>query len=148
MPKNVREDVRMTHRDLHVYMELSGAERGGYANIGERRLAKLSRVDRRSLREIIGRLEEFKHVEVEKGGTTVRTWYHLTSPIFAKQAVAESDSEAEVTVAAPLVTCPKCGKKCGGLLKVGWCRSCNWYVKMEPLVNRVVKRAIAAEKTA
>jgi hypothetical protein len=129
-------------------MELSGAERGGYANIGERRLAKLSRVDRRSLREIISRLEEFKHVEVEKGGTKVRTWYHLTSAIFAKQAVAEPDSAAEVAIAAPLLTCPKCGKRVGGLLKVGWCRSCNWVVKMDPLVRRVVRQEIAAEKTA
>lgn len=146
VPKDVRDDRRLTHRDLHVYMEIAAAERGGHANIGERRLAKLARVDRRSLRGVIARLVEFGHVEIEEQDAKVRAWYHLTSPRFASLVtVPEIDPGC---IKEALDTCPKCGKGCHGLLKAGWCRSCNWFVKMDPLVRRLVRQEIAAEKIA
>ena len=52
VPVEVRTDKRLTHRDIHVYVELSASERGGIANIGERLLAELTGVDRRSIRKV------------------------------------------------------------------------------------------------
>lgn len=45
------------------------------------------------------------------------------------------------------VKCPKCHKRCKGLLKVGWCRSCSWHLKIERIAERVYDRR-GMEKTA
>ena len=146
VPAEVRRDRRLTHCDVHLYAELAGSERGGVANIGERLLSKLVRIKRRSVRESMARLIQCGYVAVEQRNERCRAYYRLTDPIFSVPAFAEPAEP--VSFVSPLITCPKCKKPCGGLLKTGWCRSCNWYVKMDGLVRRVVRQEIASEKSA
>jgi hypothetical protein len=144
-PGEVLFDRRLTHRDHHVYNILAYYRSGPSVNVGERRLAGACGISRRDFREVRDKLSNCGHLEcVNEKGSRERGRYRLTSPTFAIPAFA--DVGVEIGFVAPMVTCPKCGKRCGGLLKVGWCRSCNWFVKMDPLVRRMVRQELASEK--
>ena len=40
----------------------------------------------------------------------------------------------------PKIICPRCHKSCHGLMKIGWCRSCGWDLK----VRRIAREEISA----
>jgi hypothetical protein len=144
VPKSVRDDVRMSHRDLHVYMELAGArDKTDHARVGERLLSKLSRVDRRSLRTVLKRLVEFGHVEIEGKGAKTRARYRLTNPLFSIPASADSANvnARKADILVPSMSCPRCRKSCKQLLRVGWCRSCQWDLKMRRMIREEIEKS-------
>lgn len=53
---------------------------------------------------------------------------------------------AEVKPKVELPRCPKCRKLCGGLLKVGWCRSCNFDMKLDRKIDARIDERV--RKTA
>lgn len=126
-PAEVLFDRRLTHRDQHVYDVMVYFRSGSRVEVGERWLAGGAGIDRRSLRAVVKRLVEFGLLE-RTTDRQKRAKYVLTAPIFGVPQF--TDAGVTVSFAAPLVTCPTCGKRVGGLLKVGHCRSCNWKVRV------------------
>lgn len=146
VPEEVLFDERINHRDLRVYQVLTYHRRGAYACVGERLLAAKSRICRLALREIILKLKDLGHVEIEDSGRPrTRARYFLTAAIFA---VPQFHDSADQSAWVPLITCPKCKKPCGGLLKVGWCRRCNWDVRVDDRSRRVAREEIEAALSA
>lgn len=118
-------------------------------------LAERCGVSRPSVVEMLRRL--VKVGLLDKFGNPVRQiqGYQIKHSMFTegsgRRGGARGDTEAqEPSKAAPAsVTCPKCGKPRRGLLKVGWCRSCNSVRNTEKIARRVVREEIQkAEMTA
>jgi hypothetical protein len=151
VPEEVRRDGRLTHRDLHVYMELAGARKGSNANIGERLLAKYCRIDRRGVRESVGRLVEFGHAVIGERGKRKRGFYRLTAALFSGKAVesggnamgANEEKGSKLAVRRELVRCPVCSTLCRQILKVGWCRKCNWKREVRKVVDERIREKSA-----
>lgn len=142
-------DQRLKHSDIRVYGILACCRRGPYVSVGQRLIARYAKMSQRKVSESMARLQECEYVECSDRAAGRRGQYKLTDPRFSAVAEAKTPAKSvEVAFAAPLVTCPKCGKGCGGLLKVGWCRGCNWLIKVDALARKVAREEIAAEKTA
>ncbi len=137
VPLEVGSDPRLTARDVRVYLALSASRRGADVTVGVRRIAQYSRVGFRKIGTILGKLEKYGHIAIEpaeKNGARAR--YHLTAPLFSKVTVGvEASGEGDFLAKPELLRCPRCHKRCGGLLKVGWCRSCNWEVKVRKITR-------------
>ena len=147
LPGEILFDRRMTHRDLHVYAVLAYFRKLDAVNVGERRLSGAARINRRNLRTVIGRLVEFGHIErVDAKKPGGRGIYRLTARRFSLPEFTEA-KDPEV-LPSPLVTCPKCKKPCGGILKVGWCRRCNRKSEMRDIARDVFREESSASKIA
>ncbi len=95
-----------------------------------------------TVNKAIGELITAKHVESTTTRNGGRTIYTLTSPLFGAGPVRASGGELEGELepkpkpaSAPTLSCPRCHKRCGALLKVGWCRSCNWELKVRKITR-------------
>ncbi len=146
IPGEVLFDRRMDHRDLRVYAAMVYFRNGEGGEVGSRRLAGASRVDRRTLSKVQGRLVEFGHIERNTNGKA-RATYRLTATVFSIPSFTDAGVEVNLDP-IDLVQCPKCHNHCGGLLKVGWCRRCNWTVRVRDAARQVFHEEVAAEKTA
>jgi hypothetical protein len=141
IPADVLTDARLSARDVRVYALLACTRRGCYASIGRQRLAKYVHADRRGIRASIKSLIGSGHIEERQDGRQ-RSRFRLTSEWFS----GKSPGEAEVTPApdveapAELLRCPKCSRSCRGLLKVGWCRSCNAELKVRRIVRDEIRK--------
>jgi hypothetical protein len=147
IPLEVGSDPRLTAHDVRVYFALAGSRKGAEAAVGMRRIAKICRIGYRKIGKHLRRLEQFGHIEITVGVNGERARYRLTSPLFGeKQAIgAESgDVEEGKQGGRTSLKCGKCGQVCRGLLKVGWCRSCNWKLK----IRHVVREEIAVARAA
>lgn len=140
IPENVLTDPRLTHRDIRVYGMLACARRGPFISIGERRMAERAHIARRGIRSSLQKLAEFGLLDVtapdKRGG---RARYRLTSELFGKRPA--EIPEPAIPGAGRVqnrekVTCGRCGDRCFGLLKVGWCRSCNWKLKVDKQIDK------------
>jgi len=142
IPSDVSTDERLNHRDVRVYCIFSQTRRGPLVSIGERRVAVILRLKRRSVRASIAALVAAGHVEALPVKRGERARYRLTSPLFsaAVSVKAEVSEEKAVPLKREWVNCPKCGNKRPALLKVGWCRSCNADRRTELISERVSER--------
>lgn len=147
IPWEVGSDPRLTHRDVRVYFALAAARRGEIAKIGVRRIAEGCHVGYRKIGLILSKLKTCGHVEFEADARGKRTKYVLTSPLFATKPgglVADAESKRKVSGSREKVQCGRCGERCFGLLKVGWCRSCNWKLKVRKVVEDMDRRKATA----
>jgi hypothetical protein len=114
-------------------------------------LATLANVDRRSLRSEIDNLLKAGHISVYSSRRGGRSTYTLLSPLFK---TLENAGVMDAAVSAGVipktrVRCPQCSKQVPSLLKVGWCRSCNWHRRVIQIVDeRLAAAKHGLEKTA
>lgn len=143
VPLDVRRDVRLSHRDLRVYAELAGARRGRFVSLGERLLAKDCRIQRRAVRESIGKLVKCGHVVIEQAGHK-RSRYRLTSPMFGRPEAAATEELPAKVVAAPVpLFCETCKRRVRGLGKTGVCRNCASVERTEKIADRVARKVVS-----
>lgn len=124
VPVGVIFDPRLSNGDVRVYAALAFFGRFEFSSASPRLIADRLSVDRRNVRDSLKRLSERGHIEAMSSGARVRRRYQLT-PAAAPL----------VTHRREQVTCGRCGERCFGLLKVGWCRACNWRLKVERVVD-------------
>ena len=136
-PAEVLLDPRLNKSEKIVYAVMSYFRRGEMVTTGQRRLADAADVDRRSLRRCIKSLIEFGHLEKQPRppGMQSQDVYRLTAILFSIPSFAPDPPPIAAVFTAPLITCPKCKKSCGGVLKVGWCRACNWTMKVKQVIR-------------
>jgi hypothetical protein len=150
-PAQVLLNRSLSFRAKCVYQVMAYFRKGAYVSVGERRLAGAAGIDRRSLRSDIAKLIECGHIEraVPHPGERARYFLADLPAIFESAAGKNEDAEAVADAfTRPLVTCPKCKKPCGGILKVGWCRRCNRKVELRDEMRQVVQEEMAAAKIA
>ncbi len=156
VPGEVLFDRRLRHDDVHGYAVMAYFRDNARVNTGQRRLAEAAGVSRRVMRRILSRLIEFGYIEiVKKGSGQAQTVYGLKSALFTKRSTAKPSIGAELgdtpaeekPVSGPreLVRCPLCDTRCRQVLKVGWCRKCNWKREVGKVVD---ERLIRKGKTA
>jgi hypothetical protein len=160
IPWNVGTDPHLTHLDTRVYFVLAACRREDRASIGTRLIAQYACTSQRRVVESLKSLRDYGHLEISaKFGA--RSEYRLTAGKFAKKEGqdgaggktsigegSEGVDAAKTTVSAPPLICPECHKPRRGLMRVGWCRTCNSAKGTEKIARRVAKEEIAAEKTA
>ena len=156
VPEAVLSDPNLNHRDVHVYCILAAGRRGPLVSIGGRRIGQGARIARRSVRTSISKLVDGGHVEIIEGVKGSRARYKLTSPLFSGVKVDQastSSRQAKKKSTIPEVDwifCPLCQQRRPKLLKVGWCRSCNWSKRVqaeaEPVSRRVSREEIEKSK--
>lgn len=142
IPLEISADPSLSHRDVRVFNILASHRRGPFVSIGERRIGKMIRIDRRGVRDSIAKLVKTAHVEALTSKHGGRARYRLTSELFggkAKPAAQAVPSCHQPEKPDLLPICPKCRKSCRQLLKVGYCRSCRWDAK----VRRITREEIA-----
>jgi hypothetical protein len=138
VPGKILTDPALTAVDIRVYGFLAFCERSGSATVGIRRIAKMIHAVPRKVQESLRRLVSAGYVAKNSRLTGKRTIYRLgkaTSNEGGKQEVAGEVGQAEPRI---MVRCPECGQRRGGLLKVGWCRSCNWGKKVRKIVREEI----------
>ena len=84
-------DLALHNLDVRIYGLLACSRRGQLVSIGERRLAEQLHIDRRTVRNCIGRLIAAKHIKLAtptKSGMRAR--YELTSMLFIAKAKSDS----------------------------------------------------------
>lgn len=143
VPVRLYANRTLTSQDRDIYSVLSMCLLGkdGWIEITEEEIGEFLKKSARSVRRSIHTLKYAKEIEVRRvklGGNA----YRLITPIFAAKTPAEP-----VVASMPkreLVSCPTCAKRVGGLLRVGWCRSCGFDKKIE----KAVDGALAKKKTA
>lgn len=146
IPLAVLADPRLKPLDIRVYGFLASCRRGEVVTVGARRIASSIHATTRKIGESVDRLAAAGHVATKNSGRGRRNVYSLTSQLFTKNTKnSEEFEQAETSpdlsdTAVKLVACPKCHTRCKGLLRIGWCRSCNWKLK----VRRIVREEMAA----
>ncbi len=143
--QDVLTDPRLDGEDVRVYGILALHRRGYRVSVGGRRISSMAHSARQRVRESLKRLEDCGYAKSRLDARGKRATYELTEPRFA---VPEFKEPVEVDFTPPLVTCPKCDKPCGGLLKVGWCRRCNRKVEMRDIARDVFREEAEADKIA
>ncbi len=143
VPWQVAVDKRLKHSEVRVFILLAASRRGPDVSIGTRRLAQSLGVGRETVRRSCAALVRCGYLEVDpatKRGRRAR--YRLTSPIFAVPSMGK-ESEVDFSFPPLLVVCPRCQRQCRQILKVGWCRSCEWKFKVVAIAQEEIERAAA-----
>lgn len=130
----------LSRRDLTAYdkivlavMHMESYGSGGVA-ISHQVIARKGGMSRSQVIFSIRRLENAGLIS--RNGATVKQVQPYRLPAAAKIQHQGTD---RTTSSRPAITCPKCSMRCRGLLRVGWCRACNWKLK----IRRVVVEEIA-----
>lgn len=156
VPCDVLVDPRLNHSDIRVYAVLAASRKGTAASLGTRLIARYGCMGQTLAVESARRLKACGYVDVTCGKNGGRAEYRLTSQYFAaaeNHSIGVGLNESEERPAAgvkssqppPVIHCPLCHNRCRGLLKVGWCRSCNWEKKVRKVVHQEIAKT---EKTA
>lgn len=142
IPKVVAADVRVSHAAVRVYVALALSERGGKCSIGLRRICDLSRVDMKTARAAISALVQLGYLKTKAGTNGNRSSYTLTDALFGatQKTVPVAESESLPKVVMDMVSCPVCHTRVRKLLKVGYCRSCNWARKVRGIVRDEIEK--------
>lgn len=143
VPARLYANRTLTSQDRDIYSVLSMCLLGkdGEIEITEEEIGEFLNKSARSVRRSIHTLKYAKEIEVRRvklGGNA----YRLMTPIFAAKT-----PEEPVVAAMPkrdTVQCPTCAKRVRGLMRVGWCRSCN----LDKKIEKAVVGALAKQKTA
>ncbi len=84
IPATVLFDPKISHADVRVYGVLAmHLVRGNIVTAGQRRLAEISGMDRRSVRRCLASLAKLGHISVAISKSGKRTIYQLNAAIFA-----------------------------------------------------------------
>lgn len=146
IPDSVLFDGRISFAARCVYATLAGsAHRGGTATIGQRRVAGLLGSHQETVLLAIRELEKVGHVELIGSGQA-RRGYRLMSGLSgsAADSVPEGHGSGRTQRRVkPSLICPKCHQKRHGLLRVGWCRPCNWNLKVRKLAREEARDELA-----
>lgn len=87
IPETILTSPFLTPADRHVYAILAlQVFNTNIVNIGQRRLAKLCAMDRRTVRRSLERLAKLGHISTAIGRLSGRTVYQLNSPVFLGEA--------------------------------------------------------------
>jgi hypothetical protein len=163
VPWVIISDGRLTHYAVRVYCVMAKSERGGRCSIGLRWISDCAHVNVKRVRKGVDQLIKFGYVQATKGRLGQRSEYFLTSPLFIPKHVSSAKVDQASTSSlqgepksktsdSKWVFCPLCQQHRPMLLKVGWCRSCNWEKRVarvsEPTARRVSREEIAAAKIA
>jgi hypothetical protein len=135
IPAALVSDLSLSAEALRVYMVLTLKMRGAVASIGMRELGRLVGSSPQTAMRRLAELVEHGAVEAERGVNGQRSRYLLTSPVFSGKPGPVPKWEQ----AKPSVTCPRCRKPRGGLLRAGHCRSCNLDLKLDRKVTTTVQ---------
>ena len=142
IPAALLSDPTVSDAALRVYGILTLKTCGNVSAIGMRGLGRLVG---KSPQTVMRRLRELAirgDIKMSKGTNGQRARYELTSPVFAgkggAQAPGELGSTRVRTSVKPSVICSRCRKPCGGLLRIGHCRSCNLDLKIDRKVVAAV----------
>lgn len=83
IPMEVLNDSELTHADRTVYAHLAASVfQGNIACVGQRLLAQLCHMDRRTLRERLDNIARRGHISRAIGRLSGRAVYQLNSPVF------------------------------------------------------------------
>lgn len=130
VPCEVLADSRLSAGTVRVYAIISYYRQGSHASIGQRKLAEVAGMDRRSLRKHLKTLSEAGHL-VFNTDRRERSIYKLTSDLFNKPVALTSKEEPVRKWAGSkppignLMRCPRCSQQVKQILKNGSCRRCN-----------------------
>ena len=146
----VTSDPRLRSQDTRVYDALALCERNGTVKAGRRLIAKTACTSQRRVQIALRRLESAGHIRIDRGKRGARDSYFLLSPIFAQSANYGMEAESPRQIEKPphLLTCPKCSKRVLQILKIGWCRSCQWGVKVDGRAERVTLKVLESKGIA
>ena len=134
---DILTDLRLTLLDVRIYGVLAACRKGRKSEIGSRLIAKYVGASRNPVLAGIKRLAGAGYLEIAQSPRR-RAVYTLTDPVFVKSgSVHESPDSAAIDPlsSTPTLHCPLCHDRCRGLLKVGWCRSCNWKKRVQKIVR-------------
>ena len=97
----------------------------------------------------MARLRDCGYVQAEIK-PKARTAYRLTARQFGVNLPVDEDLEGieqkscnKITDSRPIKICPLCHKKRRGMMKVGWCRTCNTDKRMRKVARDVVREEAA-----
>lgn len=149
IPWEVTTDALISHAAVRVYLVMAGAERCGRCSIGMRWIADCAHVNVKTVRTSIDALAKYGYIEVTKGSQGKRSEYRLTSAVFGQKErkaakIVPAADQMELKPARAMVICPQCRQRCGGLLKVGWCRSCNLDRRIDHRIEHAARKAAVA----
>jgi hypothetical protein len=87
---------------------------------------------------------------IEKRGVPVKQIqaYRICHPMFSAGRAPKPVEQPAAKAKVDGVSCPKCGKQRPALLRVGWCRSCNWHIKIVRVVDERIAAAAEMRKSA
>lgn len=146
IPWEVGTDDQLKDRDVRVYFALASFTRkrtGPRASAGIRWIAECVHVAPRLVVDSLRRLSACGHLEMLSYKNGQRREYRLTSPVFAGVPARTSAPiiGSPKSIDRAQIRCPHCRKLCRGLLKVGWCRSCNWNGKVRRIVREEIGKS-------
>lgn len=145
LPADLVVDARLSDSAVRVYAVLAlQVFSGNVSAIGIRQLCRVMARGPETILKELRILEQFGHIRATKGENGRRSRYELTSPVFGKPG---SGVEGELEMPAseaqsrhrPTVRCPRCHQERPGLLRIGWCRSCNWADRVRIVVREELR---------
>ncbi len=150
LPKDVmeRRDISGTAKVIVAAMAMQ-SHGTGFISISHQALAVLAGCSRTRVLACLKRLDEVGLIQ--KDGSPVKQVqpYELMHPKFRHGggfSQGRSPEDLRKRSDVPMKVCPLCHAQRRGLMKIGWCRSCNSVKKMEKTARRVFKEEIG--KTA
>lgn len=133
-PLSVTLDPKLQHADRTTFDVISFLGMpGNSCKESIRDLAAVLSTDKTQVRRSIARLISSGHVR--RSGDSLE----IASPIFQQRGLVAGSIREH---GRAKVTCGNCGKPRHSLLKVGWCRSCNFNFK----IRKVVRDEIATTR--
>jgi hypothetical protein len=138
VPWEVGCDPRLKHVDVRIYFVLAACRRGSTVKIGTRLLGKYACTSQRRVLESIRRLKSSGYIEYERVKSGYRSEYKLTSLKFSVPSKSLITGEIKPVDAHKNLVCPKCTRPRPMLLNTGWCRSCNWDMKVRGIVQEEI----------
>jgi DNA-binding Lrp family transcriptional regulator len=122
--------LNATDRDVYGAICVCLRGRSGSIDVSQQEIGEFLNLSARQVRRSIRRLSESGALKTrrQRGGPSI---FEIAFVPAARKRVSQKAAGEE----NPAVTCPKCHKRCHGLLKVGWCRSCNWKNKVRRIVR-------------
>lgn len=137
------------HSDAKVILGILSLKTlsGGRSSIGVRALGRFIGKGRSTVQRRIADLVVHGDIRIGKTANGQRSWYELTSPVFAGKGIAQTPAKPAAVPterrSKPSVICPRCRQPRGGLLRVGHCRSCNLDLKLDRKVMSAVDIRLA-----
>lgn len=134
-------DARLKHLDVRVLFILKGTQwHDSPVRLGRRKLAQYACTTQRLLAESIERLRKYGWIETfPPANQRDRMGYKVTPVKFNPPKISADEPVKPAKVRRELVSCPKCGTRCRQILKVGWCRKCNWKREVGKVFDEKVK---------
>ncbi len=138
-------DPRLKHLDVRVLFILRGSQwTGKPVEMGRRLIARYACAGQKAVGESLRRLEACGWIESNQGKRGDRARYRVHAVKFAAEVERRPEKVDVPKVKRVLVPCPVCGVRCRQILKVGWCRKCNWKREVGKVVDEKITERIHA----